>query len=260
MNDSTAHVRGMLVTSVAALLLVGSAACATTEPKAAIIVPSAATTAPEYRGDGAVPRQRYVIRMSDGQRDWEVEFPEVATGYEMRIPLEGGEHTRRDVVWESDELTEADKELLDQLRRDNPSYEREGVFVDGRNVNDPEGRDQVGGLAPGAELDEEGRTVRAPGDLAPQGSQEDSPAPTRPSYLLGIDEVQRLFKAQNYELAMVRLTQLERAYPNDTKILSMKGTLWLKLGREELAREAWERVLQIEPDNRAVLEALKRLD
>jgi Flp pilus assembly protein TadD len=27
--------------------------------------------------------------MSDGTRDWEVEFPDVATGYEVRIPLRG---------------------------------------------------------------------------------------------------------------------------------------------------------------------------
>jgi hypothetical protein len=36
--------------------------------------------------------------------------------------------------------------------------------------------------------------------------------------------------------------------------------LWLKLGRPELAREAWEQVLQIDPDNRPVLDALKNLN
>ncbi len=234
--------------------------CASKPPETAIVVPTAATTAPEYRGDGAVPRQRYVIRMSDGQRDWEVEFPEVATGYEIRIPLKNAPQARRDMLWESEDLTDADKELLEQLRRENPNFEREGVYVDGTKVGEPEGRNEVGGFEPGAELDAEGRTVRNPGDVAPQGSGEANAAPSRPSYLLGIEEVQRLFKSQNYELAMVRLTQLEKAYPNDTRILAMKGSLWLKLGREELARETWERVLQIDPENKAVLEALKRLD
>lgn len=255
MRDKTRH----LACAFVVVCLVG---CADKQkPETAIIVPTAATSAPEYRGDGSVPRQRYVVRMSDGERDWEVEFPEVATGYEMRIPLKNADEASRTdkMIWESQDLTDADRELLRQMRRDNPAYEREGVFVDGGNINDPEGTNDMGGLEPGAELDEEGRTVEDPGELGLQGSQEDEAAPSRPSYLLGIEEVQRLFKSQNYELAMVRLRQLEKAYPNDPKILSMKGSLWLKLGREALAREAWERVLQIDPDNKAVVEALKRL-
>jgi hypothetical protein len=40
----------------------------------------------------------------------------------------------------------------------------------------------------------------------------------------------------------------------------MMGTLWLQLGRRELARETWERVLQIDPENRAVIEALRQLN
>lgn len=238
-----------------AALLCG--ACATKQPETAIIVPSAATTAPDYRGDGAVPTQRYVVRMSDGERDWEVEFPEVATGYELRIPLKGQAADDR-LVWDSEGLTDADKELLREMRRDNAAMSREGVYVGGQNLNDPEGTNAAGGLLPGAELDDEGRAVRDPG---PVGVRDETAAdPSRPSYLLGVEEVQRLFKSQNYELAMVRLRQLEKAYPNDTKLLAMKGTLWAKLGRKELAREAWERVLQIEPENKAVLEALKRLD
>src|SRR6056297_884533 len=76
--------------AIAAILLTTTTlGCASTreEPQTTIVVPSAATTAPEYRGDGSVPTQRYVVRMSDGQRDWEVEFPDVANGYEVRIPL-----------------------------------------------------------------------------------------------------------------------------------------------------------------------------
>lgn len=257
MRNRRNSIPGLLVT---VLLGVGLTACANKQqPQTAIIVPTAATTAPDYRGDGAVPRQRYVVRMSDGERDWEVEFPEVATGYEMRIPLRG-QQDKDPLVWESENLTDADKELLRQMRRENPGMEREGVFLDGDNISDPAGSNEFGGLDPGAELDEEGRTVRDPGEMSLQGSGEDDAAPSRPSYLLGIEEVQRLFKSGNYELAMVRIRQLEKAYPNDAKILAMKGTLWLKIGRKELAREAWERVLQIDPDNKAVVEALKRLN
>jgi hypothetical protein len=40
----------------------------------------------------------------------------------------------------------------------------------------------------------------------------------------------------------------------------MMGTLYLKVGQEELAREYWERVLQIDPTNKTVIEALKQLN
>ncbi len=200
--------------------------------------------------------QRYVIRMSDGKRDWEIEFPNVASGYMVKIPLKN-EPGDNGIVWESENLTAADKELLKDLRRENPEMEREGVFRNGRNLNDPEGKNELGGLEPGAELDKDGNPISDPGKVALQ-QNEDAASQTRPSYLLGIQEVGKLFQSNNYELAMVRIVQLEKAYPNDVKILSMKGTLWMKLGKKNLAREAWEQVLQIEPDNRAVIQALKQ--
>jgi len=218
------------------------------------IATSKATRAEVGNSDGS--SQRYVIRMSDGKRDWEVEFPNTASGYMVKIPLKG-EPGDNGILWESENLTEADKELLKELRRENPEMEREGVFKNGKNINDPEGRNEQGGFEPGAELDKDGKAINDPGKLGLQ-QNEDQAASTRPSYLLGIQEVGKLFKSKNYELAMVRIVQLEKAYPNDVKILSMKGTLWMKLGKKNLAREAWEQVLQIQPDNRAVIEALKQ--
>ena len=241
--------------AAAALLLGGALSdCASQQPEAVIVVPSSATSAPDYAGDGSVPRQRYVVRMSDGQRDWEVEFPETASGYEMRIPLKGAgasadDDKQRALLPASDGLTEADKELLARLRRENPDIERDGVYAGGENVLD-EGLPE-----PGAELDEEGNPVVQRPERA-----EDAPSPTRPSYLLGIEEVKRLFRGGNYELALIKLRELENAYPNDVQILSMKGSLWERLGRPGLAREAWEQVLQIQPDNRVVVRALRRLE
>lgn len=227
----------------AAALLTFSTGCGATEAstQATIVVPSAATTAPEYRGDGSVPPQRYVIRMSDGQRDWEVEFPEVARGYEVRIPLRESE---ADVRTAHQGLTRADRELIDHLRRTDPEFERQGIYVDGEHSVDRQARRDGAETSP--------RT--------PQGRAEDAPAPTRPSYFRGISEVQRLFEAGQFETAMIHLVDLEEAYPSDIRIKSMKGTLWLRLGNEELARESWEQVLQIDPDNAPVQEALRRLD
>lgn len=234
---------GSIIAAVIAFFVCTSMGCAhIDEPDepAVIVVPSAATTAPQYRGDGSIPHQRYVVRMSDGYRDWEVEFPEVARGYEVRIPL-GDEH--REVRSAHQALTPADRELIDHLRRTDPDFERPGIYVDDEHIVDAQARRE------GAEIDDE-----------PRSRTESEPAPTRPSYLRGIEQVQRLFEAGQYEAAMIHLSDLEEAYPNDVRIKSMKGTLWLRLGREELARQAWEQVLQIQPDNEPVREALRRLD
>ena len=251
----------------AAVVLVATlgGACKTSEPKTKVVVPSAATTAPEYDSDGSVPEQRYVIRMSDGERDWEVQFPAVATGYEMHIPLEakGSKEPADALEWPSENLTEADKELLEHLRRRNRQTEREGVYVDGEHVNQGEKKEESG-EGSGESKAKTAKSGVGTGESKEKAQKKQSKgakaAPYRPSYLLGLEEVRRLYKAGKYELAMVRVKKLEEAYPGDAKILSMKGTLWLKLGKEELAREAWERVLQIDPDNQQVIEALKRLN
>lgn len=181
----------------------------------------------------------YVVRMSDGTRDWEVEFPESATGYEVRIPLRGRGGSGRGRIEDLPEpMTEADRELLSEMRRTEGSMEREGVFRGGEDL--VQGRPSERGASPPASGDE-------------------APAPDRPSYLLGVSEVRRLYRGGNPEVAMVRLDRLLRAYPDDTRLLAMKGTLWLRLGRPELARRAYEEVLHREPDNRAVQQALRRL-
>ena len=57
----------------------------------------------------------------------------------------------------------------------------------------------------------------------------------------------------------IRVEGLEKQYPNDEHILSMKGSLYDRLGNKNLAREAWQQVLTLNPFNLTVLEALKRL-
>ncbi len=146
--------------------------------------------------------QRHVIRMNDGQREWEVEFPETATGYEVRVPLHGATETGGVAAATKQRVTAADREMFE---------------------------DKAGGKAP------------------------------KTSYLSGITRVRDFYKARNYELALVHAVDLEKEFPNDEKLLAMKGSIYKKLGRAKLARETWERVLQINPDNATVAEALREL-
>jgi tetratricopeptide (TPR) repeat protein len=79
------------------------------------------------------------------------------------------------------------------------------------------------------------------------------------SYLGGVARVKEMFSSRRYELALIELVNLEQQYPNDARLLAMKGSLYLKVGKPKLAREAWEKALSINPEDPAVAEALRTL-
>jgi predicted RNA polymerase sigma factor len=83
--------------------------------------------------------------------------------------------------------------------------------------------------------------------------------PKARSYLATLARVGDLYKRRQYEIALIELTALDREYPDDERILSMKGTLYWKLKRPKQAREAWERVLALNPENAQVAQALEQL-
>jgi len=85
------------------------------------------------------------------------------------------------------------------------------------------------------------------------------PQAGKASYLLTLEHVKELYRTRHYELGLVELVELEKQYPEDEHILSMKGSLYERLGNKSLARDAWQQVLRINPYNLAVLEALQRL-
>ncbi len=245
-----------------ALALPAMAACGgdvgRTNRERVIVVPSTATTTPAYERDGSVPSKRYVVRMSDGKRDWEIEFPDTARGYRLNIPM--GAKPGDGVDVEGDDLTAADKELLERLKRNNPDYRRDGIYEDGRNAADPD-RPGPGSELPPVPGEDPGKLEgKAADGVDPWSRGEDSPAPTRRSYFMGIEKVKKLYRAGRYEIAMVHMKKLDEDYPDDPQIMAMMGTLWLKNNQPDLAREYWERVLQIDPYNNGVKQALKQLN
>lgn len=201
-----------------------------------IIVPSTASVQPPYSSNGSPPPRRYIIRMSDGNLDWEVELPEVATGYELRIPFKDqkkGEANRGGVSFGNTEgLTEADKEIIAAMRRRNLDTESEGIF------------------------DQQGRSLDGTNTNKTQNAE---PTPARQSYVKGIEKARNLFESRKYEMALLALKELDRDYPNDLQIKSMLGTLWLQLNQPDLARESWEAALKIDPQNKNLIEALRQL-
>ncbi len=192
------------------ILLIGI--CIGCAPRTRIVVPPDALREASYAPDARAAR--HVIRMSDGTRDWEVEFPDVATGYEVRIPLRGNPADSRPTT--TAHVTAADREMIEEKAIEPAAVDAKGKKTDAKKKN-------------------------------------------RPSYLAGIAHVRELYRTRNYELALIECVDLEREYPDDEKILEMKGSIYKKLGKPRLARATWERVLSLNPDNTIVADALREL-
>jgi tetratricopeptide (TPR) repeat protein len=198
--------------------------------RSTIVVPPEAVREWAYNTDGQTGEGRYVVRMTDGKREWEVEFPDAVYGSEVRVPLKNGAHQMR-YSGERSGATAADRELDDAERaaRDKAATQPLDPIYD---------------------------LVDQPG----KGAAPKTPAKkNKASYLMGIAQVRQLYESRNLEIALVQLVELEKDYPNDEKLLAMKGSIYRKLGRNNLARAAWERVLALNPDNTVVAGALRAL-
>ena len=169
--------------------------------------------------------QPYVIKMSDGRRTWQIEIPvsQGSAGFQAMVPLSLGDGA---VAPPGIPETEADREIR------------------------------------GAEP-ETAKTEEAPGKIAAKDGAKPAQAAEAPasgrSYLATLARVNALFRKRQYELALIDLVALEREYPDDERVLEMKGTLYWKLKKPKLAKESWDRVLALNPDNVAVAQALEHL-
>lgn len=220
-------------------------------PAARIIVPSEVLRG--ANGDGNIPRGRYVVRMTNGEQDWEMQLPEIATAYEVRIPL----HGQQVGAVEQSPVTAADKEILAE-REAEARMRGDGESPAGEEEGAGKGRD---GSDAGEGKKKSDRENTRDGDGKKTGrTAEAAREAPRASYLLTLAKVKELYRTRHYEVALVELVALERQYPDDERILSMKGSLYEKLGKRELARAAWQAVLALNPYNLQVAEALQHLD
>jgi tetratricopeptide (TPR) repeat protein len=152
----------------------------------------AAAAAPGVSAPAAVPAsQRYLLRLVEHGRVWEVELPESSGGYEVRIPMGSPVELP----------TAADQELLG----------------------------------------------KEPAAAAPR------------SFLATLAKVSEMYAAHRYEMALIEVVDLEAQYPKEARIPAMKGSLYQKLGKTQLARDAWKKALELDPADTAVAEALRGL-
>ncbi len=235
---------------LAAVVLAAGAGCASGGAMPADVrVPPDLLQGSPYTASGQPGRSRYVVRMTDGVRDWEIQLPEIATAYEVKVPLSGKPAAPMSIDMAT--ATAADREIMadnmaaaERAKSDAPGPDD---AVD-EGAAHPTDRDANRSLAQ--------RTAR-PGDKVPGAAG--TPPAAKASYLLTLARVKDLYRTRHYELGLVELVDLERQYPEDEHILSMKGSLYERLGNKNLAREAWQEALRLNPFNLAVLEALQRL-
>src|SRR4029453_17353206 len=84
--------------------------CTLTRPVPADVrVPPELLRGSPYTAGGEPPRSRYVVKMTDGQRDGKIQLPEIATAYEVKVPMSGKVTSMRaDLAG----MTAADREIL----------------------------------------------------------------------------------------------------------------------------------------------------
>jgi tetratricopeptide (TPR) repeat protein len=176
---------------------------------------------------------RYVLRLAEHNRVWELELPESAGGYEMRIPLDGP----------LESPTAADAELL-AAAGEPPGASKAAADgkLDVTAKPDVAARPDTGAKAPAAGVKLAG-AAKVPGK----------------SYLGTLAKVREMYASRRYELALVELVDLEASHPKDPRLQAMKGSVYLKLGKAQLARESWQRALALDPEDPAVAEALRTL-
>jgi tetratricopeptide (TPR) repeat protein len=219
------------------LLLAVLPACQTTPKNKVLVVPDEMRrTAPPSSSSAArakerppplTPPQKYILRMAEAGRVWEVELPEGEGGYEVRLPIAGGGPVEM--------LTAADEEMLAESLQDakqkqepQPTAEQKKPTGEQKPANDE-------------------RVVDA-----------NKKARTR-SLLGGMARVKEMYASHRYEMALVALVDLETEYPNNARLLAMKGSLYLKLGEPKKARQAWEQALSINPNDLVLAEALRTI-
>lgn len=172
--------------------------------------------------------EKFVIRSAVGKTEYTVEIPGAARDYDVEVPLaEISEMDSGDTAGRTRSERELRPQTTDrELVADMPKVQ------DGTN---PHLTDSAFGVG---------------NKKGPEQS---------PSYTLGIARVTKLYQDHKYEYALIEINNLLAFYPTAAKVHKMKGTVLMKLRSFSLAERAWERALELSPNDLALRRGLKRL-
>jgi hypothetical protein len=224
-------------TTLALLNCITQASCASLGNALAINSkpPSSRITSPfsDYHS-GSEIAQNMILRTKKGDRTVELEIPgDVQSLSEFVIPLspafQGGD---RGPASSKNQNTDATG-MVDE------SYKNRAPSFSDRELR----RDRSQGLP----VDEQKRhDIEESLSLAPT---EDSTPAASSSYLGGVDHIKQLYRLARFEAALVETDEMVRQYPTDATLYEMRGTLLDRLGKRDLALQAWNQSLRFEPNN-----------
>ncbi len=167
--------------------------------------------------------QHILLRSKTASRSLEIEIPEGKSSFEL--PLDDGRSPA------------AIDGIIDERYRDKkPSYTDRQIT---KSFPQASGNQ----LQKKRAIENELGVVPEEGDL----SYDDS-------YLASMDFIKQLFKQNRHEAALIETDKVISRHPTNPKAYQMRGTVLDRLGYQDLAIQAWEQALKLEPNN----ESLKR--
>lgn len=174
--------------------------------------------------DPTTSRDKFVIRTISGGTEYVVEIPGAAQDYDVEVPIAQptGEGNAGAMRVKNAQLT--DRELVASMPKLEQATEEERALMD-----------------------------RAYG-VGERGGPRQAP-----SYTLGINKINQLYRQGRYELALVEINNLMAFYPTSVKLFKMKGTVLIKLRNYELAERAWLRAGDLAPQDAVIKKGLIRL-
>jgi tetratricopeptide (TPR) repeat protein len=166
------------------------------------------------------PGNKFVVRSTVGNAEYEIEIPDAAHNYDIVVPLTNLQTS-----------SGAGSSVAEDSAIPSSSTDREFIA-------------QFPPL--------EGKTPEETALLDSAFGVGKAQGPTQgPSYTRKLAKITGLYKSRQHEFALIEINNLLAYYPNSPRLYKMKGTILVKLRHFELALSAWERALELEPsDNR----------
>jgi tetratricopeptide (TPR) repeat protein len=78
------------------------------------------------------------------------------------------------------------------------------------------------------------------------------------SYLAQVDRIKQLFRLGRYEAALLEADEALRLFPTDAKLYEIRGTLFDRIGKRELALKSWTQALRFDPKNEGLRKYLEQ--
>jgi hypothetical protein len=179
------------------------------------------------------PGDKFVIKSTIGGAQYTVEIPDAARDYDIVVPLadirsldsQTGAASAAATDPDAGPSSTTDRELVAEFPR-----------IEGRSPDDLALVDSAFGVT-----NADGTT---------QG----------PSYTVKLAKIVDMYKARNYEFALIEINNLLAYYPNSPRLYKMKGTILIKLRSLDLALGAWVRASELEPLDGRIKRAIMNLE